>query len=239
MMSQYLVFQHHPEHTLDSTATSMADATFETSYLLPHPLDFVEAGFKFDEELLYNDGKVCFFLQPFRDFIDMVDELHDHNIDPIEYIEDWVQPGVHNLRFMRSLRNWPTAIPDWDLETSFLEHDDPEAQKNDVWLHSFAARYGIRLAYELRDLYTSVIDELTVVDAAEVASELCPNGWLGFSEDVPDVDTTPLKTPCNHVFMKDCLLEWFKTSKAFSCPMCRRDIKELLASRSEDAAAAE
>ena len=72
------------------------------------------------------------------------------------------------------------------------------------------------------------INALTVVDIAEVAHDQCPICLCDFDEVVPDVDTTPVRTPCGHTFMRGCLIESLRTANHSRCPMCRQDMLALL-----------
>jgi hypothetical protein len=86
-------------------------------------------------------------------------------------------------------------------------------------------RQSLRQARRGQQKYTMLVNSFTVVDAALVANEQCPACWCDFCEDVPGVDTTPVKTPCGHLFMKGCLMEALKTSDNDQCPYCRQKLR--------------
>ncbi|XP_059664197.1 RING-H2 finger protein ATL51-like [Cornus florida] len=41
-------------------------------------------------------------------------------------------------------------------------------------------------------------------------------------EDFKDDETCQVLPLCNHAFHSHCICQWFQTSKALSCPICRR-----------------
>ena len=45
------------------------------------------------------------------------------------------------------------------------------------------------------------------------------------SKEIDQASSVAYKTPCNHIFHKKCIQQWFDKSATFvpTCPMCRKD----------------
>ena len=74
---------------------------------------------------------------------------------------------------------------------------------------------------------TAFVNELTGVSIADIPrdSMRCAHCWADYDEEGLEVDATPVKTPCGHLYMRGCLIEALvDTSMPVLCPVCRHDM---------------
>ncbi|KAF2819357.1 hypothetical protein CC86DRAFT_413055 [Ophiobolus disseminans] len=142
----------------------------------------------------------------------------DADIHPPTWINGHILPHMENAPFIKLI--------EWGSEHQDMDEDEDE---NDMSWYFDLCELTVpeRLRATSEQLYNAVTNRLIIVDVAEVAHERCPNCWCDFDEDVPGVDTTPVRTPCGHLFMEGCLLESLKATQHARCPMCRQDMVTL------------
>lgn len=58
------------------------------------------------------------------------------------------------------------------------------------------------------------LTEVTWVAGGETTDDKCSICWEPYTE--------PVRTPCDHIFCLDCLIDWQADPQHNSCPMCRR-----------------
>jgi hypothetical protein len=175
---------------------------------------FFAAGMAFDEVIANPEGhtQLADAETIFFTLMDMLDQIQAKYDNPIEFVHGHVPPPLENAPFLNML---PAPMP--GLSPFEGLYPDEYASGNQSERENWEEKC------------TAILSQLMVIDVADVCSERCPYCWCDFSEEVEGIDTTPVKTPCGHLFMKGCLLESFKAAEHVRCPMCRQDIEALLA----------
>lgn len=175
---------------------------------------FFAAGMAFDEVIANPEGhtQLADAETIFFTLMNMLDQIQAKYVNPTDFVHGYVPPHLENAPFLNML---PAPMPDLSpveaLYSDEYASDDQFEREN--W----------------EEKCTAILNQLTVTDVADICSERCPHCWCDFSEEVEGIDTTPVKTPCGHLFMRGCLLESFKAAEHVRCPMCRQDIEVLLA----------
>lgn len=87
-----------------------------------------------------------------------------------------------------------------------------------------------RAAFNDAPIIIDFISALAVVDIADIPrdSMRCAHCWCDYDEEGLEVDATPVKTPCGHIYMRGCLLEALAgASMPVLRPVCRQDMVAL------------
>ena len=183
--------------------------SFSSGYFNEYGRIFIQAVYKAHLQLAYRSG-------PYQGLIilaGILSLLGKANVDISQYLAYWlgvanpVPPNVVNGPGLFSILASSSGKPYLSLCSEIGDY--------------------INTLKDPNLLHVNFINTLTTVDVAEVARERCPHCWSDFDELVPDVDTTPIKTPCGHLFMRGCLIEALR-DKSLICPMCRQHIVTVL-----------